>query len=260
MSKTTKAMLAAVLVCCAVSTAHGKTWTTRQGSQFAAGKLEGVSVLSTGEVQLAPETKKVEGLQAEFVWDVEADSEGNVFLAAASPGGVYALKDGKLSKLYDAGKKQALSVLPMPDGSLLAAIAPDGVILRINRAGKVTQFAKLDCSYVWDMAWCPAARRIYCATGPGGRLFELSRAGVAKELLKVAQDHLMCVAVDDEGTVYFGTAPDGYVFQLDRNGKSRLLYDADESEVHDLIVTSDKTIFACTAAGRSEGPPRPPDK
>jgi hypothetical protein len=48
----------------AAALAAGKTWTTAGADQFAAGKLDGVSVLSTGEVELAPDKEKLEGLEA----------------------------------------------------------------------------------------------------------------------------------------------------------------------------------------------------
>ena len=50
----------------------GKTWTTEGAPAFAAGKLDGVSVLSTGQVELAPEAEPIEGIEADLWpgWDV----------------------------------------------------------------------------------------------------------------------------------------------------------------------------------------------
>ena len=241
----------------AAALAAGKTWTTSGADQFAAGKLDGVSVLSTGEVELAPDKEKLEGLEAEFVWDVEAAADGTVYVGTGGPAAVYAIKDGKVALLYKSEEKHVLSVLPLPDGSVLAATAPQGIIFRVARRGKTVTFADLDEPYVWDMA-LGRNLQIYCATGPNGKLIELDRDGKVTERLKVKQKNLMCLAIAADGTVYTGTDTDGYIYALTPAGKSSVLYDADESEVHDIAVGEDGSVYACTAQGEPSGPPRGP--
>jgi len=232
--------------------AAAKTWTTSGTPQFAAGKLEGVSVRSTGELQLAPPAEEIEGLEADFVWDIELADDGTAYVGTGSPGAVYRLSAGRLELLHKDEKLHVLSVLPMMDGSVLAGTAPEGVILRISRRGQVTTFADLQDLYVWDMAFS-RAHRIYCATGPEGRLYELNQGGDATELLKVPQQHLMCVAVDGGGTVYAGSAPDGLVYAVDEQDRSSVLYDAEEDEVHDIVVDPEGVVYACTAQGEQRG-------
>jgi hypothetical protein len=241
------------------TSARAKTWTASGAEAFAAGELEGVSVLSTGEVVLAPETEEIEGLEAEFVWDVEAASGGAVYVGTGSPGAIYVLEGDRLELLHSVATKHVLSVLPLQDGSVLAATAPGGAILRIDRRGEVSTFAEVPDSYVWDMAFGPA-HGIYCATGPEGRLLEFNRVGESKELAKVEQKHLMCVAVDPEGNVYAGTAPEGYVYRVDRKGSATIVYDAAEGEVHDLVLDQQGVLYACTAEGgrQSGSVPSPP--
>lgn len=251
-------VLALLLAAPQATATIGKTWKTSGTEQFAAGKLKGVSVLSTGPVELAPEAEKIEGVEAEFVWDVEAAADGTVYVATGGPAAVYVLKAGRAELLHESEQKHVLSVLPLPDGSVLAGTAPQAVIFRIDRHGKTTTFADLEDSYVWDMAIGPH-NRIYCATGPEGRLMELNRAGEVTELLKAKQKNLMCVTVDEDGTVYAGTDTDGYIYRIERGERSAVLYDAEESEVHDLVVGPEGELYACTAqsrpAGRTGGPP-----
>lgn len=259
MRKALTLLTAALLTLCPL-TAQAETWTTAGAAQFAAGELDGVSVRSTGEVVLAPAAEQIEGVECEFVWDVEASHEGDVYVGTGSPGGVFVLRDEGLEQLYDSEDQHVLSVLPLLDGGVLAAVVPDDVILKIDRQGDVTTFAELEETYVWDMAMGPT-HAIYCATGPEGRLMQFDRTGEGTELLKVEQDHLMCVATDAEGGVYVGSAPDGYLYRVERDGKSSLLYDADEGEVHDAMVTADGAIYICTAqaqAGRPQPPPQAP--
>ncbi|MFW6189391.1 MAG: hypothetical protein ACOC7T_03070 [Planctomycetota bacterium] len=231
----------------------GKTWTTGGPQRLAAGKLEGVSVLATGEVELAPEVQQIEGVEAEFIWDVEAAEDGTVYAGTGSPGALYRVRAGRAEALYRNEQQQVLSVLPLPDGSVLAGTAPEGIVLRVNRRGEVDSLADLPASYVWDMAFSPA-HKILCATGPDGRLLELTRTGEVTERMKVEQKNLMCVGVDGDGNAYVGTEPDGYVYHLDPKGKVFVLYDAEESEVRDLLVTPEGVVYAGTA--QSEGPAR----
>lgn len=249
---------ALVLLACA-SAAHAdadKTWTTDGAAGFASGKLEGVSVLSTGEVTLAPTTVQVEGIEAEFVWDVETGADGTAYVATGGPAAVYAVSGGRARLLYKSDQKHILSVLPMPDGTVLAAAAPNGTVSRISRHGKATTVADFDFPYVWDMA-LDSKGRVYCATGPEGRLLELSKSGKPKELLKVEQKNLMCVAVGRDDAVYVGTDTDGYVYRV-VDGAASVLYDAEESEVHDLVVGADGALYACTAQSQSAGGPSGP--
>ncbi|MFO8007817.1 MAG: hypothetical protein R6V05_08785, partial [Candidatus Brocadiia bacterium] len=154
MRKALTLLTAALLTLCPL-TAQAETWTTAGAAQFAAGELDGVSVRSTGEVVLAPAAEQIEGVECEFVWDVEASHEGDVYVGTGSPGGVFVLRDDGLEQLYDSGDQHVLSVLPLLDGGVLAAVVPDDVMLKIDRQGDVTTFAELEETYVWDMAMGP---------------------------------------------------------------------------------------------------------
>jgi hypothetical protein len=250
-------MLGVGLVGLLAHTAWCSNWSLRGAREFAAGDLDGVSVLSTGEVRLAPALEGIEGVEAGFVWDVEVSEDGDFYVATGSPGGVYRVRGGRVERICDTGDQQVLSVLPLPDGSLLAATAPDGAILRVNRHGRESAFARLEGTYVWDMALGPGTA-IYCATGPEGRLLRFGRGGDYTEVMKFGQDHLMCVAVSGEGSVYVGTAPDGHVYVVDYNEKSSLLLEAEEDEVRDVLVTGQGVVYACTAQGEGNGPRRGP--
>ncbi len=250
--------LIVALAALASPAAARQPWRTSGAAQFAAGTLEGISVLSTGELQLAPPAQKIEGLEADFVWDIEVAHDGTVYVGTGSPGAVYRLAGDDLERLHHDEDIQVLSVLPLPDGSVLAGTGPEGVILRINRRGEVSTFAELEGRYVWDMALGPD-HRIYCATGPEGRLYRLDRGGDVTELLNVPQRNLMCVVVDGAGTVYAGTSPGGLLYAVDRRGQSRVLFDAEEDEIHDIVIGYDGVIYVCTAQGeaRPAGPASP---
>jgi len=256
------ALLAIALVAAPVAGAGtGKTWTISGMEQFSKGKLEGLSLLATGEMELAPEVERLPGLQANFVWDVVPGPEGVLYVGTGAPASVYALQEGKLTLLHKTSEKHVLSVLPLPDGSVLAATAPRGIIYRINGEGEVTIFAELEEPYVWDMA-LSAAGEVLCATGPRGRLKKIAADRSVSELFKSDEQHLMCIAVGDEDRIFLGSAPKGLVYKVEQDGSGEIVYDPDESEVHCVVLGPQGYIFVGTAestpsAGGSAPPPGP---
>jgi len=257
-SRTAIASVVALLSLCVLPPgAAAKSWVASGARDFSAGKLDGVSVLSSGELILAPRAEQIEGVETQFVWDAETADDGTVYIATGAPSAVYRLKGQKAELVHKIEQKQVLSVLPLPDGSVLAGTAPNGVIYRISRHGKLSVFVDLEDAYVWDMVRGPVGR-IYCATGPNGRLVELSGSGKPTELFKADQANLTCVAVDKEGTVYVGTSPGGYVYQIEHGRKVSVLYQAEEQEVHDLLIGPDGALYACTAQGQAMRGPKAP--
>lgn len=230
----------------------GKTWRVVGAARFARGELDGVSVLSTGELQLAPVTRALEGIEAEFVWDVEPAADGAAYIATGGPATVYLVQGDKVEMVHKGSEAQVLSVLPLPDGTVLAATAPRGIIFRFKPGGEATIFADLDESYIWDMRPAPGGG-VYCATGPNGRLLELDGKGKPVVRLEVPQKNLMCLAAAADGVLYVGTQPDGFIYRLDAKGKATVLYDADEDEIRGIVVGPGGAVYACTAAGALEG-------
>ncbi len=241
--------------------AVGKTWTMGGSKDFSQGKLDGVSIRPTGELELGPVLEQIEGLKANYVWDIEVGAKGKVYVGTGAPATVGVLTDKGFKELHRTSEKHVMSVLLLKDGSVLAATAPRGIIYRIDARGKVTVFKELGESYVWEMA-IGAKGEIYCATGPNGRLLKLSARGEVKELFKASQKHLMCMAVDPKGdAIFVGTAPDGLIYRVAADGKASVLYDAEETEVRCLLLAPDGALYAGTAqTGGASGASSPPSR
>jgi len=241
------------------SPALGKTWTTSGSEAFSRGKLDGVSVLSTGEMVLGPPVEMIKGIEAKYVWDIAVGKKDVAYVATGSPACVYALSGNEVKLLHKTGERHVLSVLALDDGSVLAATAPRGIIYKIDSGGTVTVLTTLDEPYIWDMALGPNGE-VYCATGPNGKLIKLDAQGKATEVFKADEHHFMCLAVDPNGVIYAGTEPEGLVYRIQPDGKATVLYDADEGEVHCLVLTPDGVLYAGTAQAQGApqaGPPGP---
>ena len=232
----------------AAGTGAGKTWKVSGTDGFADGRLDGVSMLATGELVLGPQVKPIPGLEATYVWDIERAPDGRIFVGTGGPATVGVIEGGALEVLHRTSEKQVLSVLPLPDGSVLAATAPRGIIYRVDPAGTVTVFSELEDGYVWDMA-LGSRGEVYCATGPNGRLLELKGPGAAvREVFKAKQKHLLCVEADPaSGELFVGTQPEGLVYRISPDGKVSVLFDAQEPEVRCLAIGPDGRLYAGTA-------------
>lgn len=236
-----------LLLLTGLNSARAKTWTLQGAERFSEGELDGASVLSTGEVVLAPPMQEIPGLRANYVWDISIAADGAAYVGTGSPAALYRWQQGKLEMLHETSEEHVHSVLALEDGVVLAATAPRGIIYRIAPDGQVSIFADLAAKYVWDMAAGPDGS-IYCATGPDGRLMRLSAEGEAEEFFRMGKGNFMCLAVDREaGVVYAGTEPSGVIYRVTAEGEASVIYDAEESEVHALLLSQKGEIYAGTA-------------
>ncbi len=228
----------------------GRTWSVRGEEEFSKGEFDGVSVLSSGELILAPPVETFDGLEADIVWDINIDADGRVLVATGAPGALYAIEDDTASLIHRTSEEHALSVLPLPDGSVLLGTAPRGIIYRIAESGEVTVFADLDVNYVWDMARSEDGL-VYCATGAGGKILSLTSEGDVTEVFSAPQANLMCLEIDEKrGGIYVGTQPDGIVYEVKKNGDYSILFDAEEDEIRNMVFSEGRKLYVCTAQSK----------
>jgi len=247
--------LALLLSCLMSAVAHAQTadvWRTAGAENLGKGKLDGVSVLATGALELAPAVDELEGLEAEFVWDLEPGVGGVVFAGTGAPAAVFRVEGDKAKRVFKCDEKHVFSVLPLADGSVLAATAPRGIIYRIPAEGKPVIFADLDEAHIWAMAPAPKGG-VYCATGPNGRIILLDADGKASELFAAPQQNVMCLAVAADGALYAGVQPDGRVYRVAPNGKATVVFDADEQEIRAMALAPDGVLYVATAGGVDQG-------
>ena len=154
--------------------------------------------------------------------------------------------------MFKCDEAHVFSVLPLPDGSVLAATAPRGIIYRIPAKGKPVVFADLEEAHIWAMAPAPKGG-VYCATGPNGRVIQLDAEGKAAELFAAPQKNVMCLVVAADGTLYAGVQPEGRVYRITPKGKATVVFDADEAEIRDIVLGPGGVLYVATAGGAVEG-------
>lgn len=197
-----------------ISAVLAKSWEVKGTKELSRGDLKGTSLHSTGKISLAPNMAAYDGVNGMYVWDLSAAPSGEAtYIALGGPASVLRLKEGKVKPIHTTSEAHVTSVLAMKDGSVLAATAPRGIIYRIDAKGQVSVFADLEVKYVWDMVSLSERKwPVYCATGAGGRLLELSRNGAVNEVYDSPEQNLMCLAADEgDQVIYAGSEPDGLV-------------------------------------------------
>ncbi|MFP4176714.1 MAG: hypothetical protein ACOCQ9_02145 [Candidatus Brocadiia bacterium] len=253
-----RVFLIVMIICLSVTgsiAGAAKSWDLEGEEKFSGGTLDGVSVMSTGELTLGPEVSAVSGLDANYVWDIAAGHEdGTFYVATGSPAAVYKYSEGELELLHRMSEEHVQSVLPLTDGRVLAGTAPRGVIYEIDPEGEVTVFRDLNDQYIWDMVSGDDEESIYCATGPAGRLLHIEGDQEAREIYRLDRGNLMCLEFDSErNRIYGGSEPSGTVFEFTPEGEVAVIFEADESEVHSLMLGDEGVVYAVTAQADGEG-------
>lgn len=234
-------------------------WTQSTAAEFGKGLAQNVSVHSTGEIRLSPETEVVSGIKGSaFVWSMASDVQNQVFVGTGDPGSVYCIKNGSEAvEIFRAGELYIQSIAADKQGNLYAGASPNGVIYKINSKGGASVFCRLPAAYIWDMA-VDNNSNLFVATGNEGVLFRVSPDGVPSVFFDSRETNLLDIAIDQYNNIYAGTEPNGLVYKIAPSGQPQVLYDAGEGEIHTLAVNSQGDIYAGTASGAQAQAPAAP--
>ena len=255
-------VVTAILI--AASMANGATgkWTQTTAGDFGTGKLEQIAVLSTGRIEISPDTKQLLEQDVPYVWCLAADKHGNVYAGTGNEGKVLRIDaGGKAKPFFAADDLLVLSLAIDADGNVYAGTGPKGLVYRIDPKGEGKLLYKGSDPYIWGLAFTPDGS-LYAATGDAGRLLKISRDGKADVVFDSTESHLLCIGVDAAGNVYFATEGRGRVYRIDKAGKAFALYEAAENEIRCLAIDKQGAVYVGTATGvkATVPPPKRPEK
>ena len=223
-----------------------KVWHQYQQSHFDKAKFKDAVVTSEGVLRLSRLVKPIAGIDAANVWDLAEDNAGNIYAATGDEGRLYKVTpDGKASVIYASKDSHIFSLAVAPDGAIYAGTGPTGKLVRISADGKASVVADNLDSYVWSLAH--DGQSVFAGTGPKGKIYRVSADGKASVFYATKQEHILCLALVDKGTLYAGTDKGGLVYRISPQGKGFVLYHANQPEVRALLATSD-AIYAGTSA------------
>lgn len=224
----------------------------RQGSMadFAAGKLSHVSVSSAGDVRLSATLQKVADTPETYIWAIQPDRQGNLFLATGDGGVIDKMTPGgHVTPFFKTGQLEVTSLASDAAGNLYAGTAPNGLVYRIAPDGKGTKFFTAHEKYVTALA--TSGSTLYAATGGGtGRVYALpTDAGVSPAptwTFTSPEAHLLSLTTDQQGNVYAGSSPDGIIYKITPSGQHSVFFDASEPNIAALATDSHGNVYAGT--------------
>lgn len=253
------AILLAGALAVSVRAASATFWTVSTQADFLKGDAEDVSIDSDGRLFLGPSPSLLAETTAPFLW----------------------------------------TALLGADGTLWAGSGNEGLVLKVDRNGRLSTFFDAPELEVHALAPAPGGG-LYVGTSPEGRIYQVSADGKAKEFFNPGDKYIWSLAVDAAGNVFAATGdkgiiykitPDGHgapfyrtnagnvvalaftkagdliagtespgrVFRIDPSGKAFVLLDSPFREIHAVRLADDGTIFAVAVNGTQGGDSRVTD-
>ncbi len=211
---------------------------------FKRGSLDGIMIDENGSLRLAPKQSLKMDTGDPFVWDLQPDNEGGVYIATGNDGRVYHITASGDSVLYfDAPELEVFALCLDSKGVLYAATSPDGKVYRIPQQGTSAVAFDPAARYIWDLA-IDDNDQIYVATGEPGMIFRLSSSNEPTPLLNEELSHVQTVLLTRDNRLYAGSSQPGYVFRVMNDGSMFVLFDTQMDEVHQLVGGENGRIYA----------------
>ncbi|SEC59391.1 hypothetical protein [Terriglobus roseus] len=224
-----------------------------------------------GRLEPAPALRAIASTQATFLWSLA--SSGNSLYAGtgAASGGSQLLKIDEKGAITTAASFKELNVqavLPLPDGSVLAATSPDGKVYRVRGGGtpEVVFDASLTTEkpkYLWSLALAKDGDLLVAAGAPA-TIFRVKLAGTSPTatpkptvFFHSGDQHIRSLLVAPDGTVYAGSDGAGIVYRIASDGKPFALYAAPKHEITTMALDAAGNLYAA-AVGDRRPPALPP--
>ena len=245
-----------------------RQWTTSRYDDFERGTPANIAVRNDGRLEPAPALRSIASTPAVFLWSI-AQVGANLYAGSgAASGGSQLLRIDAKGAVTTAASFKELNVqalLPVADGSVLAATSPDGKVYRIP-AGTGTPQVVFDGAltaekpkYLWALAM-DANGKLLVATGAPAAIYRVSprfdcgKAGVILPLRRSA--HSVDAGCARRNGVR-GQRWRRHHLQDSREGKPFALYAAPRHEITSLALDAAGNLYAA-GVGDRRPPPLPP--
>lgn len=217
---------------------------------FDRGETEGAAIESSGRVTVGFTAKRGAPTDASSAFTC-LGTKDTAFVGTADKAAVHRVttqKRGKnkgelaVEKVVDLPGVVVTAMAPLPGGDLVVATLPGGVLHRVTKKGKRTDFATLPVEQIWALAVHDG--KLYAGTGPKGEVFSLSLSGKdPKVVLDDTDKHIMSLLSLD-GELLVGTAPGARLLQVGDEAEGTLLKDFNGDELRALAATRQGLLAA----------------
>ncbi len=226
------------------------TWELSQYSEFAKGKLRGVSLTRGGvlepglRVELNPALRTGET----SLWSAANTTDGGLLLGTGPRGQIFRWNatTNQLQALGSPAPGHAFAVAVDRTGTIFAGLSPSGAIYR-RKAGAWEHYAALPASYIWALLASPDGA-LWAATGPEGKLFRIAN-GQPELWWESGQANLTSLAWDRDQSLLVGSDPNGILYRVSAKGTARALFDAPFAEIRTVLPAPSGEIFFLAMGG-----------
>jgi hypothetical protein len=250
------------------------------GRDVASRNLKGLAARSDGRLLPGPVFTDLAGPKiGDILWDLKP-AGANRFLVGTGPEGkvqdvTFNPKDQgyTVKEVADVAETHAMSLQPLPDGSLLIGTSPTAALYLVKE-GKTVSRVPLPADSVFDFLALPDGT-VLAATGNPGKIYrvdlkKLAAAGLIEG--KVESDTLLAdrgvtlfgeirdrnvrrLARLADGRIAAGSSPKGNIYSFAPNGGPPLfLQENRDAEVVDLLPLDDGSFYAAVVFTPGEMP------
>jgi sugar lactone lactonase YvrE len=226
-------------------------------ADFSGGEFDNVSLDSDGRLQLAPALTNLASPEDPIIWCAVQDGKGNVFFGTGNQGKVYKLTaKGEMSVFFAPNEVMVHALAIDHKGRLYAATSPNGRIYRLDSDGRAEVFCSPGETYVWAMVFGRDGS-LFLATGNKGKILRVppgdSLPAKTETYFETKEANISCLTVDPDGNLLAGTSPHGWLYRIDKAGHGFVLFNSGDTEIKQIAVANDGTIFASTFTGKPGG-------
>ncbi len=233
-----------------VHAAAVQSWSASTESEFARGTLDGTAVDAEGRLRLAPSRTTLWGPESGVVWAVQPSGPAGAFVALSGPGRVLRVEADREPEVWYEAEEESLITAMVADGNggVFFGVSPEGNVYHALAPDRVERLIGTDAAFVWSLA-VDRDGALWVGTGVPGGLLHRSFDGTIERRFDSGDDPVRTIELLPGGGVVIGTGGRGRVVRLEDDSRPFVLHDAEESEIVDLAVAEDGTIFALAASG-----------
>jgi hypothetical protein len=222
-------------------------WRLDDPRELLRGKAEGVALLSSGGLTLAPRPQQLAQMDVRCLWPVAVAPDGTVYTGSWTDGRLRKTSpDGTTAVVLETQSAGVQAVTVDSKGTVYAATVPGGTIYRIMPGKAPEKLCDLDVQNVWALA-TTSSGELWAATGGGGKLFRIAADGSATVAFRAADRHVTCLAIGPQDTVYIGTSPLGKVYAVPASGPARAVCEVDKAAVQSIAVDATGAVYVGTS-------------
>lgn len=229
-----------IILCLSVSIHSSKTnYVTHEGySAFTSGKFNKTSVNTNGMIYLSNEYDIKEISDYEIIWDINFDSQNNLYLFTGFDGIV---KNITNDKEFQTELLSAVISYGDDNGDIYFGGFVGGHIYKISNDTMI-KFTSLNDSYVWTIKEYDN-NHIIVGTGSKGNIYKINKiSGESELLVSTVFNNITTVAKHTDNSILFGSSESAAIYKYS-DGKITILVNFDGDEVVDIIPLNNENIL-----------------